>query len=178
MSISWKLCLDLNQWAVSINIAAFDGSYSEDVGNVFLESSIPARYPSVDTDIHKYPHLTDVLIATVCRGSPVEILTGMDNPYLIAPLDARPNSGCMKDPFATKTFLAWALDGHDGGNALNGVSSYFVQPMGWAFMADGVKWFEWWQIIFCWRKWGYCNLGLLDRTWEWSLCPFHFMEKW
>ena len=112
---------------VTINIAAVDGSYSEDVSNVLVESSIPARYPSDEIDIRKYPHLTDVPIAPVCRNSPVEVLIGMDNSHLIAPLEVRRNPRCMKDPYATKTVLGWALNGHTGDNDLKDVSSSFVQ---------------------------------------------------
>ena len=112
---------------VTIKIAAVDGSYSEVVSNVLVESSIPARYPSDEIDICKYPHLTDVPIAPVCRDSPVEVLIGMDNSHLIAPLEVRRNPRCMKDPYATKTVLGWALNGHAGGNDLYDVSSSFVQ---------------------------------------------------
>ena len=112
---------------VTINIAAVDGSYSEDVSNVLVEYFIPARYLSDEIDIHKYPHLTDVPIATVCRDSPVEVLISMDNSHLIAPLEVRRNPRCMKDPYATETVLGWALNGHAGGNDLNDVSSSFVQ---------------------------------------------------
>ena len=100
-------------------------SCHKDVSNVLVESSIPARYPSDEIDIRKYPHLTDVPIAPVCRDSPAEALIGMDNANLIAPLEVRRNPRCMKDPYATKTVLGWALNGHAGGNDLNDVSSFF-----------------------------------------------------
>ena len=69
---------------VKINISAVDGSYSEDVSNVLVEYFIPVRYLFDEIDIHKYPHLTDVRIATVYRDSPVEVLISMDNSHLLA----------------------------------------------------------------------------------------------
>ena len=68
---------------VEINLSAVDGSFAEDISNVLVETSIPAKYPMHDIDISKYPHLSDLPITPVNQGSPAEVLIGMDNSHLI-----------------------------------------------------------------------------------------------
>ena len=110
-----------------INLSAVDGSFAEDISNVLVETSIPAKYPMHDIDVSKYPHLSDLPITPVDQGSPVEILVGMDNSHLILPLEFRSNPRSLKDPFATRSVFGWVLNWHVGDGDIGEITSLFVQ---------------------------------------------------
>ena len=112
---------------VEINLSAVDGSFAEDICNVLVETSIPAKYPMHDIDVSKYPHLSDLPITPVDQGSPVEVLIGMDNSHLILPLEVRRNPRSLKDPYATRSVFGWALNGRVGDGDIGEITSLFVQ---------------------------------------------------
>ena len=96
---------------VSVTVASCDQSFSQNLTNVLVVSSIPSRYPCANVDMNKYSHLRDINIARVPKGASVDILIGMDNSHLLVPLDVRYNPNNLKDPNATKHVFGWVING-------------------------------------------------------------------
>ena len=92
----------MNSKVVNFNVLALDGSFSQDLTNVLVNSSIPAKYPTEQIDLRAYPHLTDIPLSLIGKGTPVEVVIGMDNWHLLLPLEVRYNAKPLNEPYATR----------------------------------------------------------------------------
>ena len=81
----------MNSKVVNFNVSALDGTFSQDLTNVLVNSSIPVKYPTEQIDLHAYPHLTDIPLSPICKGMLVEIVIGMDYSHLLPLIEVRFN---------------------------------------------------------------------------------------
>ena len=117
----------MNSKVVNFNVSALDGSFSQDLTNVVVNSSIPAKYPTEQIDLRAYPHLADIPLSPIGKGTPVEVVIGMDNSHLLLPLQVRYNAKSLNEPYATRSVFGWALQGHLGNSTLSEITSNFIQ---------------------------------------------------
>ena len=71
---------------------------------------IPAKQPPIKFRIEDYPQFSDIALPRYEEGINVDILIGMDNAHLMAPMDVRP-SKVQGGPHAILTVLEWAVGG-------------------------------------------------------------------
>ena len=107
--------------SVSCTVASVDGVFSESLENVLVVPSIPTRYPENDIDITKYPHLADIPLPHIRKGSKADMLIGMDNSHLLVPIEVKYDMHSMKSPYATRSLFGWALNGPVGQTSNSGV---------------------------------------------------------
>ena len=112
---------------VNVNVSAADGSFCQELKNVLVNSTAPAKYPTEEIDIKKYPHLANVPLFPIQKGTLVEVVIGMDNSHLLLPLEVRYNADALHEPYATRTVFGWALHGNLGDNTLGEIAANFIQ---------------------------------------------------
>ena len=112
---------------VNVNVSAADGSFCQELKNVLVNSTAPAKYPTEEIDINKYPHLAHVPLFPIQKGTLVEVVIGMDNSHLLLPLEVRYNADALHEPYATRTVFGWALHGNLGDNTLGEIAANFIQ---------------------------------------------------
>ena len=113
---------------VSVTLSNCEGSFVQKVDDMLVVPDIPAKYPSIDIDVRKHPHLRDIPINKINAGSKVDILIGMDNSNLLMPLEVRHSNGPRPEPYATRSVFGWALNGPVGkGGTSHNICSNFVQ---------------------------------------------------
>ena len=71
----------INSKVVIFNVSALDGSFSQDLTNVSLNSSIPVKYATEQIDLRAYPHLTDIPLSPIGKSTPIEVVSGMDKSH-------------------------------------------------------------------------------------------------
>ena len=111
---------------VSFNISGIDKEHTLNLNNVFVVSSIPARYSGSKIDLRDYPYLEGLPIRQVNKDVVTDILIGMDNAHLLMPLEVKFNPSCRNQPYATKTVLGWALSGPICAKSEHEVTSNFI----------------------------------------------------
>ena len=107
--------------SVSCTVASADGTFSENLNNVLVVRSIPTRYPENDIDITRYPHLADIPLPHIRKGSKADMLIGMDNSHLLVPIEVKYEINSMKSPYGTRSLFGWALNGPVGQTSNSGV---------------------------------------------------------
>ena len=100
--------------SVKCKVTSTDGVFSEELSNVLVTTSLPARYPDTDIDVSKYPHWMDIPLPMIHKGTKCDLLIGQDNGHLLIPLEVRYDMNDMKLPYATRSVYGWALNGPVG----------------------------------------------------------------
>ena len=96
---------------MSLDMCAIDDDREYRVCNVFVVSDIPAETPDVTLDLSMYDHLSDLPFSVREGSCKADLIIGMDNAHLIVPLEVRRSETNVKQPYATRTLLGWALHG-------------------------------------------------------------------
>ena len=96
---------------ISLDMCAIDDDREYPVCNVFVVSDIPAETPDVTLDLSMYDHLSDLPFSVREGSCKADLIIGMDNAHLIVPLEVRRSETNVKQPYATRTLLGWALHG-------------------------------------------------------------------
>ena len=101
---------EINSNIVSIIVEANDRSCSFHLDNVIIVDDLPAKFPSRPFSQAEHPHLADLPLQLPPGGTQAQVLIGMDNAFLLEPLDVR-SSSARGDPYAIRTSLGWSLCG-------------------------------------------------------------------
>ena len=127
MSTMSAMGASVSSKCVSINVASTDGAFCQQIHNVLVVPSIPARYPPVSVDIAQYSHLSDIPIPHITPGERVDLLIGMDNSQLLIPLEYRRSSHTPSEPFAARSVFGWCLNGSISVGSISDMQIYFTQ---------------------------------------------------
>ena len=95
---------------VSFTLKSANGMQGVKLDNVFVASSIPARYPSEVINVRKYPHLADLPLQCIAEGCNADILIGMDNSHVLMPYEVHYNPEDLKQSYAICSLFGWALN--------------------------------------------------------------------
>ena len=71
--------------SVKCKVTSTDGVFSEELSNVLVTTSLPSRYPDIDIDDSRYPHLMDEPLPMIPKGTKYDLLIGQDNGHLLIP---------------------------------------------------------------------------------------------
>ena len=105
---------------VTVNLACVDDSFNVDVSNVLLTDSIPATYPAIKFDVDKNPHLQGIPLAKIPSNTQCDVLLGLDNGTLLAPLEVRRSA--HSSIYAVEYVWGWAIHGCIGRELPNSAS--------------------------------------------------------
>ena len=94
---------------VNLKVTSLDHN-SYYLRDVMVVKYIPAKQPPIKFRIEDYPQFSDIALPRYEEGINVDILIGMDNAHLMAPMDVRP-SKVQGGPHAILTVLGWAVGG-------------------------------------------------------------------
>ena len=99
--------------SVSLDICSADSSTTATLRNVLVAKCIPARHPSRRIKISDYEHLSGLhsVLSHTSHDVTVDILIGSDHASLLQPLEVKADPLNGNVPFATRSFLGWALSG-------------------------------------------------------------------
>ena len=112
--------------SVKCKVTSTDGVFSEELSNVLVTTSLPSRYPDIDIDVSKYPHLMDMPLPMIHKGTKCDLLIGQDNGHLLIPLEVRYDMNDMKLPYATRSVYGWALNGPVGEPGVRNATCFHV----------------------------------------------------
>ena len=110
---------------VSLHLKPLDGDDPVVVNSMLVIPDIPAKRPRMNIDVSRYPHLSGLPLDHGTMSTQVDILIGMDNSHLLVPYEVRCNPKGKNEPFASRTYLGWALSGPVPGSSTQ-VVSHFV----------------------------------------------------
>ncbi|XP_076056164.1 uncharacterized protein LOC143034106 [Oratosquilla oratoria] len=114
---------------VSLSLTSPDGRREASVTNVMVVPRVPVRQPPVKIEIDKFPYLKGIPLNTSQVSEP-DILIGMDNAWLLKPLEVRGGSGGNKhQPYATRTYFGWSVNGPIGTGKSYNVGSCFASSI-------------------------------------------------
>ena len=97
---------------VSVELSPrFGAGSSFRVDGLLTIPQVPARYSFQPQDVVGFPHLADVPLHFSGPDERADVLIGMDNAYLLKPLEIRCNEKDHRQPYATRSELGWSLNG-------------------------------------------------------------------
>ena len=106
--------------------------------NVFVIPEIPSKYVGYHVDTLKFPHLKDIPFPEWEESRKAELLIGMDNAYLVLPLQIIRGRNERIEPFGLLTHLGWTVAGPVGSPTLSAPSCHFTS------LEEQVD--KWWQV--------------------------------
>ncbi|XP_076032233.1 uncharacterized protein LOC143020014 [Oratosquilla oratoria] len=110
--------IETHSKVVSLSLTSPDGRREARVTNDMVVPRVPVRQPPVKIEIDKFPYLKGIPLNTSQVSEP-DILIGMDNAWLLKPLEVRGGSGGNKhQPYATRTYFGWSVNGPIGTDLL------------------------------------------------------------
>ena len=115
----------VNSSLVDIMVRGYVAEDTYLLNNVIVVDQIPAKAPVHITDLVKYNHLKNVLNFKPGPGVHADILIGMDNAFLLRPLDVSASED-RNEPYAVLTSLGWSVCGPCGAYKGNRVFSHCV----------------------------------------------------
>ena len=110
--------------SVSLEVTSTENGHGVSLSNVLVVNQIPARYPSTNVKISDYPYLEGIPLPRVSLGTKADMIIGMDNSHLLAPLDVRRDPLSQNLPYATRTVLGWSLNGPVPGSQSEVISQF------------------------------------------------------
>ena len=116
---------------VNVDLTSVDGQIFN-LKNVKVVPSIPATHPKKAIDLQQFPHLKNVPLPLPIDKAQAELLIGMDNAYLLTPIEVRSGESDA-GPFATPTMPWWSLSGPAGDKQDKDAFSHCIsmeQPIG------------------------------------------------
>ncbi|XP_076036814.1 uncharacterized protein LOC143022477 [Oratosquilla oratoria] len=114
---------------VSLSLTSPDGRREASVTNVMVVPRVPVRQPPVKIEIDKFPYFKGIPLNTSQVSEP-DILIGMDNAWLLKPLEVRGGSGGNKhQPYATRTYFGWSVNGPISAGKSYNVGSCFASSI-------------------------------------------------
>ncbi|XP_076069969.1 uncharacterized protein LOC143041796 [Oratosquilla oratoria] len=114
---------------VSLSLTSPDGRREASVTNVMVVPRVPVRQPPVKIEIDKSPYLKGIPLNTSQVSEP-DVLIGMDNAWLLKPLEVRGGSGGNKhQPYATRTYFGWSVNGPISAGKSYNVGSCFASSI-------------------------------------------------
>ncbi|XP_076058671.1 uncharacterized protein LOC143035692 [Oratosquilla oratoria] len=114
---------------VSLSLTSPDGRREASVTNVMVVPRVPVRQPPVKIEFDKFPYLKGIPLNTSQVSEP-DILIGMDNAWLLKPLEVRGGSGGNKhQPYATRTYFGWSVNGPISAGKSHNVGSCFASSI-------------------------------------------------
>ena len=125
---------------VSLHLKPLDGDDPVVVKSMLVIPDIPAKRPCMNIDVSRYPHLSWLPLDHGTTSTQVYILIGMDNSHLLVPYEVRCNPKGKNEPFASRTYLGWALSGPVPGSSTQVVSHFVQTELVREFVADWVWW--------------------------------------
>ena len=102
---------------VSVQLAPVGGGDPVNVDNVLVVSGNLVRYPVLNIDLQKFPHLSDFPLYPLDQSGVADLVIGMDNGHLLMPLDIRRNPKLVNEPYAIRSYFGWSLHGYNGGSS-------------------------------------------------------------
>ncbi|XP_076036051.1 uncharacterized protein LOC143022004 [Oratosquilla oratoria] len=114
---------------VSLSLTSPDGRREASVTNVMVVPRVPVRQPPVKIEIDEFPYFKGIPLNTSQVSEP-DILIGMDNAWLLKPLEVRGGSGGNKhQPYATRTYFGWSVNGPISAGKSYNVGSCFASSI-------------------------------------------------
>ena len=101
----------LNTSLVSLDLKSVQNGFESKIQNLVILPKVSTRYPPLRVDFNKYPHLSGIPFDFTDGNIQADLLIGMDNAHLLAPLNVRHDPRGNAGPYAILTPLGWTLNG-------------------------------------------------------------------
>ena len=102
---------------VSVQLALIGGGDPVNVDNVLVVSGNLVRYPVLNVDLQKFPHLSDLPLCPLDQSGVVDLVIGIYNGHLLMPFDIRRNPKLVNEPYAIRSYFGCSLYGYNGGSS-------------------------------------------------------------
>ena len=101
----------LNRSLVSLDLKSVQNGFESKIQNLVILPKVSTRYPPLRVDFNKYPHLSGIPFDFTDGNIQADLLIGMDNAHLLAPLNVRHDPRGNAGPYAILTPFDWTLNG-------------------------------------------------------------------